>query len=847
MANYDSLINAVKAAVKTNGTGAITGATLQATLLGTIEELTVGFQFMGVATPETTPDSNDKKEFYLGFAGTYANFGSSVTVPEGSVILSKKNNGAWSSQVVKIVDPVSVSPNPETGGVTLSVGNEDYNLAGPEQAINLEILNEANSKSTLSYAQIFGASEATLATSNLTSNNKQLINPVSSWEWVNFTGTTKHSKINHIYDKIEISAVNGNTWYFFAKEELPDEELLDTTPYLIDNFSRPVVESGQHVLIDIPEDAEYIYFLDEYNGVVRTPQIVFTIRIDVPLTYVKEIALRTDKILNNHFYFNKSITYLLPSGYIDAAGGIVSSQLSEVSQPISLDAGDTIIVRPSLGNDVTIIGQTNEDSITINSVFVPLVISHDNLMEYTYTAKEPIKVVVCGRIGSVEVRFENPSKSAGQSKRLDFIDGAINRTEQDIDVVRIESGVLSISGNTINGLPMDKTPVACKIIYEGKRYSFEENGQLAYQGSSSLSDVRVLKKGFTLTFEKKHRFGNWLEFDEFHLKGYYSDWIHFRDLCSNRILEQMYQARPIAHRRPYMLYNDFDTDDYRKVTDVNAMCHIDGYPVELYINGVYWGLYSLNIKKARDNYMLSKNDVKHIQIEAAKWHSWANLEFAEEGAGWENIEIRNPKSDSGNTSFEDGVEPNAGEVKTAWVTFIQRMNAITNATTVQDLEDILNIEEFVDAFIQSNFIGNRDIWGHNFLYTMWDGVHWSPCLYDMDGSLGMIGILGEETALPTYDNLAYASNYVSWVYKLETVLLNLIKTRYAELRRKGVLNAENVGKLLDDWTKEVGKSVYDRDLARWNYPSIGIDSPVRIQEWIADRIAYLDTRYDYSE
>lgn len=133
MANYDSLINAVKAAVKTNGTGAITGATLQATLLGTIEELTVGFQFMGVATPETTPDSDDKKEFYLGFAGTYANFGSSVTVPEGSVILFKKNNGAWSSQVVKIADPVSVSQNTSTGDTDVNIGIESHPVASTRQ------------------------------------------------------------------------------------------------------------------------------------------------------------------------------------------------------------------------------------------------------------------------------------------------------------------------------------------------------------------------------------------------------------------------------------------------------------------------------------------------------------------------------------------------------------------------------------------------------------------------------------------------------------------------------------------------------------------------------------------
>ena len=123
MANYDLLITALENAIKTNGTGAITGAVAQAAFLNVVESLTVGFQFMGVATPSTSPDSNDKKEFYIGFAGTYANFGSSVTVPEGSIILFKKNEGAWSSQVVKIADPVSVSQNTETGKEELLIGD----------------------------------------------------------------------------------------------------------------------------------------------------------------------------------------------------------------------------------------------------------------------------------------------------------------------------------------------------------------------------------------------------------------------------------------------------------------------------------------------------------------------------------------------------------------------------------------------------------------------------------------------------------------------------------------------------------------------------------------------------
>lgn len=129
MANYDSLTNAIKAAVKTNGTGAITGATLQATLLGTIEDLTVGFQFMGVATPATSPDSNDKKEFYLAGPGTYANFGSSVTVPKGKLCIFKKDNGSWSySYIVCESDLMAIEVDlTQTGRVYYTDGTSDAN------------------------------------------------------------------------------------------------------------------------------------------------------------------------------------------------------------------------------------------------------------------------------------------------------------------------------------------------------------------------------------------------------------------------------------------------------------------------------------------------------------------------------------------------------------------------------------------------------------------------------------------------------------------------------------------------------------------------------------------------
>ena len=147
-----------------------------------------------------------------------------------------------------------------------------------------------------------------------------------------------------------------------------------------------------------------------------------------------------------------------------------------------------------------------------------------------------------------------------------------------------------------------------------KSYSFEEAGVIAYQGNTSV--IYHDKKGFSLDTENKHKFKDWLEFDGFHMKAYYGDWTHTRDLCANRLLEQFYLNRHSYIKRPYQKYNDFSATYLNKVQG-GAKCHVDGFPIRLYINDTYWGLYSLNIKKDRDNFLLSKSNVNHIQIEAA--------------------------------------------------------------------------------------------------------------------------------------------------------------------------------------------------------------------------------------
>lgn len=102
MANYSVLKAAVQSVVKTNGNGAITGANLQTTLLAIIDALGAGYQFMGVATPSTTPPSSpDYSMAYIGGAGSYSNFGTSVVVPPTNIAIFTYN-GSWTCTQVTV-------------------------------------------------------------------------------------------------------------------------------------------------------------------------------------------------------------------------------------------------------------------------------------------------------------------------------------------------------------------------------------------------------------------------------------------------------------------------------------------------------------------------------------------------------------------------------------------------------------------------------------------------------------------------------------------------------------------------------------------------------------------------
>lgn len=98
MSNYNSIKAIINANVKTNGKQEISGSVLNSVLNAMVNALGAGYQYAGVATPDSNPGTPDTNVVYIAAtAGTYAYMGG-LAVAEGEVAILRYN-GTWTKDV----------------------------------------------------------------------------------------------------------------------------------------------------------------------------------------------------------------------------------------------------------------------------------------------------------------------------------------------------------------------------------------------------------------------------------------------------------------------------------------------------------------------------------------------------------------------------------------------------------------------------------------------------------------------------------------------------------------------------------------------------------------------------
>lgn len=125
MANYSELIATINDQIKANGNQEITGPVLNAVLQAMVSALGEGYQFMGVATPDTNPGNPDQNLYYIATQpGDYTAFGDNMVINEaGKVYYLKTNAGGW-----QMIDATTASSDGMAKKVNGFYAPEAYNI-----------------------------------------------------------------------------------------------------------------------------------------------------------------------------------------------------------------------------------------------------------------------------------------------------------------------------------------------------------------------------------------------------------------------------------------------------------------------------------------------------------------------------------------------------------------------------------------------------------------------------------------------------------------------------------------------------------------------------------------------
>ena len=408
---------------------------------------------------------------------------------------------------------------------------------------------------------------------------------------------------------------------------------------------------------------------------------------------------------------------------------------------------------------------------------------------------------------SAGIKMENPSDFSKDS----YIE---------LPIPRIAAQVRIYAPN----LPTTKQDdIEAEIEYNDKDGNyFRKPVILNAQGNSSLLfDVKNM--AIDIADGSEIKFGDFPTQDSFHIKKYYIDAFRGQCIVGYWLMEQVYKSHPLGHQYPYeySYLNDSVTDgfgDVKKDFFTGAKCHPDGFPIIItWINSntgeeTWMGVYTWNLKKSKEVYQCDKKKAENIILDGT-----VNTSTLFGGIiNWSAFEIRNPKNlidingnkyDGDNPKELSETDKNSKKVKDYLTRLSGVVAALRASNTKETFEQYFLPQAFIDYYLVSQVLFNHDGFGKNWIWVTYDGLHWTPTLYDVDSIFGMYwnGIY----VIPNSDNSTILG--IPQCLGLDKLYSDEISKRYKELMDKGIFSVDNIVKLLNSWINKIGYSNIEKE------------------------------------
>ena len=388
---------------------------------------------------------------------------------------------------------------------------------------------------------------------------------------------------------------------------------------------------------------------------------------------------------------------------------------------------------------------------------------------------------------------------------------------------KIEPEELDMPKVFFNGdKPTSKESVYATIEYVSKTEHFKAYVGIKCQGNSSMA---YPKKNYTIklftdetmTTKLKKDFKGWGKQSKFCLKANYIDHSHARNIVSAKLWGQVVKSR-----------SDFDTLPQELKISPNYGA-VDGFPIKVYYNNTYEGVYTWNIPK--DGWMNNMDDKldTHCILCGEEYNSGC---FRSANASLWSDELHDVMPANIVTSFNN------------FQSFVINSSDDEFKAGISTYADINSL---IDYYIFQYVICGLDSMGKNQLFFTYDGIKWIASSYDMDSTFGMYWN-GQSFVSATYrmqedyESMANGRPGNLLYIRLEQLFYEEIKTRYAELRA-GVLSYANIVNEFERFMDVIGKDLYAEDLTIYTgIPSGSTNNIQQIRNYTRDRLTYVDGR-----
>ena len=396
----------------------------------------------------------------------------------------------------------------------------------------------------------------------------------------------------------------------------------------------------------------------------------------------------------------------------------------------------------------------------------------------------------------------------------------IEPNENDIPKVFFEGDISGMSKNDEKVL---------RFSYISKTKTIRGYVKMKWQGTSSIA---YPKKNFTIKMftdescetKDKHIFKDWNhKTNKYVLKANYIDHSHARNIVSARLWSDVVASR-----------TDYDSLPTELKSSPNNGA-IDGFPIKLYLNAKYEGLYTWNIGKEGWTYGMTDDENPNYAVLC--------------GEDYNSGCFRAPANINGSDWSLEYPDILTDEIKTSWNNAISFVMNNDGEDFKTGLSNYFDVNSLIDYYIFAYFSCGLDSMGKNQIYTTYDGTKWYANMYDMDSTWGLYWN-GNSFVSTTY---RCQEDYESMVlgrlgnllYQKLVENFNIeIHDRYVELR-KGALSIENVFTRFERFTDIIPNDLYSEDGEIYTtIPSLTTNNIKQIRSYTQNRAKYVDTAID---